>query len=247
MPGVAEKQTWSWDSAPLQGRTMHMARWGHFGVPVLLFPTAGGDFEECERFLMIRALAPLVDAGRIKVYSIGSISSETWLDRDQRPWHKSWLQERYCDFVRHEVLPRMSQDSGGTRGFVAAGASLGAYNTVLAAARDPAWFSMAIAMSGTYDFDRWMGGHRDREHYLTQPLYFLPNVPEGPLLDQLRQVRFIIASGKGRAEAPWESERLVQVLAAKGIPHHLELWGEDVHHDWPTWRTMLPLFLDKLL
>ena len=26
----------------------------------------------------------------------------------------------------------------------------------------------------------------------------------------------------------------------------LQIWGHDVHHDWPTWRTMLPLFLSKL-
>jgi esterase/lipase superfamily enzyme len=42
-----------------------MARWGTFGTPVLLFPTAGGDFEEIERFLMIKVLSPLIDAGKI--------------------------------------------------------------------------------------------------------------------------------------------------------------------------------------
>ena len=25
------------------------------------------------------------------------------------------------------------------------------------------------------------------------------------------------------------------------------IWGEDADHDWPTWRTMLPVFLDKLV
>ena len=44
-------------------------RWGHFGTPVLLFPTAGGDAEECERFRMLVVLRPLVEAGRIKVYA----------------------------------------------------------------------------------------------------------------------------------------------------------------------------------
>jgi len=26
------------------------------------------------------------------------------------------------------------------------------------------------------------------------------------------------------------------LLAAKGIPHELDLWGYDVPHDWPSWR-----------
>jgi esterase/lipase superfamily enzyme len=42
-----------------------MARWGHFGVPVVIFPTGGGDFEEIERFQLIAALGELIDGGRI--------------------------------------------------------------------------------------------------------------------------------------------------------------------------------------
>ena len=37
------------------------------------------------------------------------------------------------------------------------------------------------------------------------------------------------------------------VLGAKGIPNRVDDWGPGVDHDWPTWRTMLPLFLDRLL
>ena len=34
---------------------MTVARWGHWGAPVLLFPTAGGDAEEIERMQVIGA------------------------------------------------------------------------------------------------------------------------------------------------------------------------------------------------
>ena len=47
-----------------------LARWGHFGVPVLVFPTAGGDAEEVERHHLVGHLGGLVDDGRIKVYSV---------------------------------------------------------------------------------------------------------------------------------------------------------------------------------
>ena len=50
-------------------REVTLVRWGTVGQPVLLFPTAGGDAEEIERFQMIDVLAPLLDAGKIKVYS----------------------------------------------------------------------------------------------------------------------------------------------------------------------------------
>ena len=67
-----KKDTIRWYSHRTEHDTQ-LVRWGHFGRPVLLFPTAGGDAEEMERMLMIKALSPLINAGRIKVYSIDSL------------------------------------------------------------------------------------------------------------------------------------------------------------------------------
>ncbi len=236
----------SWHSERL-GREMKLARYGDFGVPLLLFPTAGGDHLDNERFKLIHVLTPFIEDKRIKVYACSSVSKDAWCDSEAAPWHKSWLQARFDDYLQHELLPAISEDSGGVRGFIAAGASLGAFNAVTVAAKHPEWFSLVVAMSGTYDFDRWMGTHRDENYYFNQPLYFLPRLPDGPQKEALRKVHFVLASGAGRAEAPWESERLAALLRAHGVNVNLELWGADAHHDWPAWRTMLPLFLGKLL
>ena len=42
------KQVSRWWSPRLEC-DVTVARWGHWGTPVLLFPTAGGDAEEIER------------------------------------------------------------------------------------------------------------------------------------------------------------------------------------------------------
>ena len=131
---------------------------------------------------------------------------------------------------------------------IAAGASLGAYNALTITTKHPEWFRGCIAMSGTYDFDRWMDGHVDQNYYYNQPMYYLGNMTEGPQLQRIRQNKTIVASGTGRYEAPDESERIVKLLHSKGVRDaHLELWGPDAHHDWPTWRTMLPNFLSRLI
>ena len=31
-----------------------------------------------------------------------------------------------------------------------------------------------------------------------------------------------------------------------GIPNRVDNWGPDWDHDWPTWRAMLPQYLDEL-
>ena len=69
----------------------------------------------------------------------------------------------------------------------------------------------------------------------------------GRYLDLLQhQSRIIIVSGQGAFEAPDASRRIAATLAAKGIPHLLDLWGHDVNHDWPWWRKMLPQCVERL-
>ena len=51
-----------WHSDRMQ-QDITLARWGHYGVPVLVFPTAGGDAEEVERHHLVGHLAPLDRGG----------------------------------------------------------------------------------------------------------------------------------------------------------------------------------------
>ena len=60
------KVTEHWWSDRME-QELSLVRWGHYGVPVLLFPTAGGDAEEVERNHLDGCLAPMIEAGRIKV------------------------------------------------------------------------------------------------------------------------------------------------------------------------------------
>ncbi len=60
MTKTDDKTVARWRSERL-GREVTLVRWGHFGQPVLLFPTAGGDAEEVERMWLIKALRPLIN------------------------------------------------------------------------------------------------------------------------------------------------------------------------------------------
>jgi esterase/lipase superfamily enzyme len=39
--------------------------------------------------------------------------------------------------------------------------------------------------------------------------------------------------------------RFAEVLAAKGVPHELDVWGHDVPHDWPAWQRQLAHHLPR--
>ena len=55
----------------------------------------------------------------------------------------------------------------------------------------------------------------------------------------------VLASGEGRAEDLGESWRMANVLGAPGVPNRVDPWGPQWHHDWPTWRKMLPQYLEE--
>lgn len=234
-----------WHSGRL-GRDVTLARWGHWGQPVLLFPTAGGDAFEVERMHVVAALMPLIEGGRIKLYSCDSAAGQAWVQRGD-PGHCCWLQRQYGEYVAHEVVPAIRADcrSDGIE-VIAAGASIGAFNAVSSLCRFPWLFSAAVGMSGTYDLEQLFGFRATPDFYFASPLLFLPGLHDEGLLHQLRRRFVLLAHGEGRWETPAESFRIAEVLGSKGVPNRVEPWGPEWDHDWPTWRHMLPHFLGRL-
>lgn len=241
------KQSENWYSDRL-GQHVTVVRWGHVGTPVLVFPTAAGDAEECERFLMLDVLAPLLEKGRIKVYSVDSVAGQAWVDRDIPRDVAGRRQNQFDEFVYREVIPLVRHDCKSPDiEVIAAGASIGAFNALAAICRHPDVFKSAICMSGTYDLKKFMGEEMTQDYYQSSPMHFLPNLGEGEQLRRLRQRFVLFTHGQGRWEDPNESWRIADVLGAKDIPNRVDAWGQEWDHDWPTWREMLPKYVDELL
>ncbi len=234
-----------WYSERLE-REISLVRWGAFGTPVLLFPTAGGDADEVERMGVVEACGGLLADGRIKLYSCDSVAGQALANRQGSPEHRMWLMDRFHACIAEEVAPAIRADSGGgPHELVAAGASIGAFNAIAVLCRYPQVFSHAIGMSGTYDLQPLLDGRFTDHLYFASPLHFLPGL-EGEHLDQLRRRFAIIASGEGAWENIGESWRMAEALGNKGVPNRVDAWGPDFEHDWPTWHRMLPQYLDEL-
>jgi len=240
------KKNTSWHS-PRLGQAVNVVRWGEIGVPILMFPTAGGDAEEIERFLVIRTLAPFLEAGRVKVYSCDSVAGRIMLAKEGSPEHRMRMLNRFQNFVYHELVPAIRQDClDDAIEIIVAGSSIGAFNALAVLCRFPDAFSHALCMSGTYDLQRFLGPGVIEEFYFSSPVHYLPGL-EGPPLDTLRTRFALLASGRGRAEDVAESYRVASLLGEKSIPNRLDDWGDDWHHDWPTWRNMLVRYVDELV
>jgi esterase/lipase superfamily enzyme len=224
---------------------LSLARWGHFGVPVLVFPTAGGDAEEAERHHLVGHLWPMVEAGRIKVYSCDSIAGAAMARNEGSVEYRCWLFNQFQRAVAHEVVPAIHADSAGPHGVIVAGASIGAFNSLAMICRFPQLFRAAVCMSGTFDLESFIGGFTD-DLYFSSPIHFLPGL-DGPDLDILRRRFVYLASGSGAWENIDESWRAADLLGAKGVPNRVDDWGPEFEHDWPTWWKMLPTYLEQAL
>ena len=225
-----------------------LARWGHFGVPVLVFPTAGGDAEEVERHHLVGHLAG-AGRGRPDQGLLVRLRRREGDDRkrgqgDGDAAYRCWLFNQFQQAVAHEVVPAIHADTGGPNAVIVAGASIGAFNALALVCRYPDLFRAAVCMSGTYDIERFIGGFTD-DLFFSSPMHFLPGL-EGPALDALRQRFVMLASGSGKWEDTSESWRAAEVLGAKGVPNRVDDWGPDYDHDWPTWWQMLPEYLEQL-
>lgn len=236
------KDVFRWYSPNVE-QEVQLVRWGHMGTPVLLFPTAGGDAEEIERFHLIRVLQPLLDAGRIKIYSTDSVAGRAWFSGEHSAEYCSRLQNCFDTLIYKEITPAIRQDcQTADIEIITAGASIGAFNAVATVCRHPDAFKLAIAMSGTFDLSKYLEGSFNQDFYFSSPLHYLPRL-EGEQLELLRKRLILFPTGEGDYEDIGESWRIARVLGAKGIPNRVDPWGTNYHHDWVTWREMLPKYL----
>ena len=237
------KDTSIWHSERL-GQEVTFVRWGAVGKPVLIFPTAGGDAEEIERFHLVGSVSELLEAGRIKIYSCDSVAGRAMLSGEGDARHRGHMQQQFLEYIAQEVVPAIRTDCESEDiDIIAAGASIGAFNALAAICRAPAAFSHALCMSGTFDLTRFLDGDDPGPaFYESSPVHYLNHV-DGSQLEAIRERFVLFASGEGRAEDIGESWKAASLLGKAGIPNRVDSWGPHWHHDWPTWREMLPKYL----
>jgi esterase/lipase superfamily enzyme len=232
----------SWYS-PALNKDMPIVTYGNYGFALLLIPTAAADYLEYERFQMMEHMAPLINEGKVKVFSINSINTESWLNNEMEPSHKAIRHNQFNEYVFNEVIPFIKNNTSHDTPIITSGASFGALHAMNLYLKRPDLINGVISMSGVYDLTEYTKGFYDEQVYYNSPIHYIPNLTDHYLLEQQRNGKIIIATGSGDYEDPEANRRFSGVLHSKSIPHELDIWGEDIKHDWPTWRKMLPHFV----
>lgn len=232
--------------SPRLGLDMGLLVYGHYGTPLLAFPTSGGDEWEMEHRGMVSTLAPYIDAGRVKLFCVRSAAQVSFYDRSAHPFHRSWMQRQYDEYIRWEVVPFIHAQCQGPVPVATMGASLGAYHAANTIFKHPDVVKTCFALSGVYDMRRFMDGLYDDTFYFNNPVDYLASISDPWFFAQIATCDVHLATGSGPWERADETYRFADVLRARGIPHHLDDWGPQGGHDWPYWHHMMWEYAGRL-
>ena len=225
-----------WHS-PSLGRDMELLVFGHGGVPVIVFPTSMGRFFDYENRNMISVIGEQYEHGEIQAFCVDSVDAESWYNKSVPPALRVARHVQYDQYLVNELVPFVRARNSSPE-LAVTGCSFGGYHSVNFALKHPQVVTQCVSMGGAFDIHQFLDGYYDDNCYFNCPPDFLPNLND----DAIYRQKMVLAAGETDI-CRVENERLAGIMAAKGIPYTLDIWGDGAGHDWPWWLQMVKKFL----
>ena len=228
------------------GRPVHLWSYGHYGPPLIAFPTAGGYAHEWQQHGMVEALRPLIEAGHLKLYCPETNVAEAWTHGTAHPSERIKLHQAYERWLMDVLVPHVRADCRSPRLPIwLAGASVGAMYAASFALKHPEIFPWALCMSGRYEARTFTDGFDSPDILQSNPMAFGPEL-SGPQLERVQRFGHLsLVCGRGAHERTClaETRRFAAGLRQAGVPHTEDLWGPEVAHEWTWWHRQARLHL----
>ena len=234
-----------WFSTNLQ-RDMELLVFGHGGKAVLFFPTRMARFYDYENWGVVEALGQQIRSGSLQLFCVDSVDAESFYNTAEHPQVRIARHRQYEGYLINEVVPLIHGLNGGGT-IQASGCSMGAYHAVNIALKYPWLFNRAVGLSGRYDLTQNLGCFRDLfdgyssdEVYFNMPIQFMPNLEDGYLLSQLRELEVVLAVGRDDPFLQCNIE-FNNLLDRKELPHQFHIWEGNAHRA-ADWKLMVPMY-----
>jgi esterase/lipase superfamily enzyme len=226
--------------APGLDRAGTVIRYGHYGRPVIVFPSEQGRAWDYETNGMVGAVSHLIDEGRVKLYCVDSFDHASWSDRSLPIEERARRHQAYQSWITDRVAAYVGSDSEGAGEAIVTGCSLGAYHALQLALTRADLFPVAICQSGNYEPASWHGwGERGDAAYFTNPSDYVPHL-HGDHLEWLRsRLHVVLTVGQGA----WETHPTGSLPSTRRMGHLLA--EKQISHDWPWWRVQIAHHLPR--
>ena len=243
------RDKYTWHSVHLD-KDMSVVVYGTKGIPVLAFPTQSTRFDDWEKNGMVDSIEEFLEAGKIQLFTVGSVDDESWLCENGIDVWRTARQESYYRYIVEEVLPFIRKINKTKKLPIAAGTEIGANQAAVVFLRRPDLFQALIAMSGIYDARYFFGNYIDHDLYENSPERFLENMaPDHEYIRIYNNKKMIFCVGQGAQEFDGVRalKNLERIFITKSINAWCDYWGYDVSHSWEWWCKQIKYFLQKVL
>lgn len=211
---------------------------GHWGHPILMFPSSGGQYTQNTDFGLNASVMHLVEEGRVKLYNVETIDMMSFYNDDLNSETKIHNYELYMQFLQNEFIPYIQRECN-THRIAVSGVSFGGFHAANTAFRFPDVISHLIAMSAAFNIRNMAPLSEDMRIYFNCPDEYMQN-EEGWKYNHMQIVL---------GTSDWDICRdknlhMSGILNEKGIAHWYDekKWQD---HDWPLWKMMFPEYLGK--
>ena len=129
-------------------RNMGIRIYGYTGRPILVLPTQDAMSDNFENFGMIDTLAEYIDGGKVQLFCLDTVDSETWSNTwGDKEWRAN-RQEAYYNCIIEDIWPFLTVTNGTNRLPLVIGCSLGGLHAAILFLRRPEKFAGMLSLSG---------------------------------------------------------------------------------------------------
>jgi len=226
------------------GRNMGVLRYGHWGPPMIYFPTCGGSHGEFDYYRLQDDLWWFIENGKIQIFCVDSTNNSTWYNPWLHPADRVRGYLAYEGYMLEEVIPLVRNLSGndhiGCTGF-----SLGGFTSFNMACKYPHIFKFALSCGGVFDTSDFLEGYHDMNVYFNNPVEYLSNLGDNYYHHMYRTNTRLVLMGGADDKFVDSTYQMHDILSRRGIPHHYEIWpGPCDHHEY-WWKKQFPYILGK--
>ncbi len=222
------------------GRNINLEVTGHWGQPVLMFPSSGGAYTQNTDFGLSGSVMQFVEEGRIKLYNVETLDMLSFYSDGMSSEVKIHNYEHYMQFLKEELIPYI-QNECNTHRLAVAGVSFGGFHAANTAFRYPDLISHLFSMSGVFNIRNFAPLSDDLRIYLNCPDEYMQN-EEGW---KYHHMHIVLSTSDWDSCQP-KNKHMAGILEAKGIPY----WYDErkwIDHDWPLWKMVFPEYINKYL
>tara|TARA_R110002051_G_C8751123_1_gene500218 strand:- start:3106 stop:3816 length:711 start_codon:yes stop_codon:yes gene_type:complete len=219
-------------------RNISMEVTGHWGYPILLFPSSGGSYTQNNDFGLNQSVMHFIDQGRIKLYNVETLDMLTFYDDNLASEIKIQRYELYMRFLQTELIPYIQNQCNVPR-IAVGGCSFGGYHAGNTAFRFPDLVSHLFSMSGVFNIRNFTPLSDDMAIYFNCPDEFMRN--EEPW--KYNHMEIVLSTSDWDSCQP-KNLHMSHILNEKGIHH----WYDEkkwIEHDWPLWKMAFPEYVER--